>query len=237
MEEHEVKQEAQQVVESLQPKPSYAQVASDGRQEQQAEAPAQQNWRLMRERAEAAERKAQEYERLLQAQQQPQEREDDDLDIADDALTEGKHLKRAYKALRNDYKQTKAQLEAFNAMSAEMRLRSKFSDFDSIVTTENMEKLARQKGSLARSIAANPDLYDKGETAYDAIKAWVATEKYEEQEKKLEENRNKPKAAASAAPQAADTPLTRIADYDRRILTEERKDQLRRQVEEAKRYR
>ena len=39
------------------------------------------------------------------------------------------------------------------------------------------------------------------------------------------------------APQTADTPLAKVGDYDRRILTEERKAEIRRQVEEAKRNR
>ena len=60
---------------------------------------------------------------------------------------------------------------------------------------------------------------------------------YSNQDKRLEENKAKPRAIGNASPQAGDTPLSKVGDYDRRILTEERKDQLRKQVEEAKRNR
>ena len=118
-----------------------------------------------------------------------------------------------------------------------MRLKSQFNDFDSVVTKENLDKLASQKPSLYRSILSNPDLYDKGYTAYEFIKnSDILSGQYQEIDRKVEENRSKPRSAANVAPQSGDTPLARVGDYDRRILTEERKDQLRRQVEEAKRY-
>ncbi len=222
--------------------PSTAQVASEGKQVQ--ETAAQINWRQMRQEKEAAERRAQDYERKLQdiqrslqPQQQEQQEPDEDLGIDDDALSEGKHLKKIYKKLNNENKAFRAQLEQFNNYQAEMKLRAKFTDFDSVVTEDNIKKLMATKGSMARSIMANPDLYDKGETAYEAIKTWVTSEDYTAQEKKLEENKNKPKSSSSIAPQTAETPLAKIGDYDRRVLTEERKNQLRQQVEEAKRNR
>jgi hypothetical protein len=56
-------------------------------------------------------------------------------------------------------------------------------------------------------------------------------------DKRIEQNKNKPRSIANVAPQTGDTPLTKVGDYDRRILTEERKAEIRRQVEEAKRNR
>lgn len=125
-----------------------------------------------------------------------------------------------------------------NAMNqAEMRLKNQFTDFDSVVTKENLEKLAAQKPSLYRTIISSPDVYDKGYTAYEMIKSsGIIADQYQELDRRVEDNRAKPRSAANAAPQSGETPLARVGDYDRRVLTEERKDQLRRQVELAKSF-
>ena len=207
------------------------------------------NFRVMRERAESAERRSLELERMMQANMSQQQTtkmqivdDEDDFDISDDTYIEGKHLKKYVKNLKRELKETKKQFQEFNEQSAvvnaEMRLKSQFTDFDSVVTKENLEKLQFQKPSLYRTILANPDMYDKGYAAYELIKgSGIIDNQYQELDKRIEENRSKPRSAANASPQSGDTPLTRVGDYDRRILTEERKEQLRQQVEEAKRYR
>jgi hypothetical protein len=207
------------------------------------------NMRILRERAEAAERRSLELERIVQmnmSQQQPAkmqliENDDDDFDVSDDTYIEGKHLKKYVKSLKQELKNTKRQFEEYNQQNAltqaEIRLKNQFSDFDSIVTKDNLDKLASQKPSLYRTILSNPDVYDKGYAAYELIKnSGIISDHYQDLEKRVEENKFKPRSAANASPQSGETPLARVGDYDRRILSEERKDQLRRQVEEAKRY-
>lgn len=204
------------------------------------------NMRILRERAESAERRSLELERMVQmnmSQQQASkmqvvDNEDDDFDLSDDTYIEGKHLKKYVKNLKQELRNTKKQFEEYNQQNAltqaEMRLKNQFNDFDSVVTKENLEKLASQKPSLYRTILSNPDVYDKGYAAYELIKhSGIIADQYHELDKRVEENRMKPRSAANAAPQSGDTPLARVGDYDRRILSEERKDQLRRQVEEA----
>lgn len=199
--------------------------------------------RILRERAEAAERRALEVEQLLRSQQQPQQiEEEDDFDIKDEDYVEGKHVKKPIRKLQKELKETQKKLEEqrqyFASATAETRLKSQFSDFDSVVTEENIKKLATTKPALYRSMMANPDLYDKGYTAYEMIKySGVYSDEYSEQDQKLEQNKSKPRSSSAAAPQVQENPLARTADYDRRVLTEERKEQLRRQVEEAKRNR
>ena len=206
------------------------------------------NMRILRERAENAERRALELERMVQmnmSQQQSSKMQiddsDDDFDLSDDTYIEGKHLKKYVKNLKQELKNTRKQFEEYNQQTAmtnaEIRLKDQFNDFDSVVTKENLEKLNQQKPALSRTIYANTDIYDRGYTAYELIKnSGIIADDYQSLDRKVEENRSKPRSAANAAPQAGDTPLTRVGDYDRRILTEDRKDQLRRQVEEAKRY-
>jgi hypothetical protein len=238
--EHLFPAEQEHTVETAQP------VQQNMAQDSQKEA----NMRILRERAESAERRMLELERMVQMnmsqnQQQPNKMqivdEDDDFDLSDDTYIEGKHLKKYVKNLKQELRNTKKQFEEYNQQNAmtqaEIRLKSQFNDFESIVSKENLQKLEQKKPALYRTILANSDIYDRGFTAYELIKnSGILADQYQELDKRVEENRIKPRSAANAAPQSGETPLARVGDYDRRVLSEERKDQLRRQVEEAKRY-
>lgn len=217
-------------------------------QEQTQPSEKEQNMRYLRERAEMAERRAQELERIVQMNMSQNQQstklqieDEDDFDVSDDTYIEGKHLKKYIRTLKNDLKKTKEQQAEFMRQStvtnAELRLKSQFSDFDSVVSRENLEKLSQQKPALFRSIMSNPDIYDQGYTAYEMIKgSGVLANNYAAQDRKIEENKAKPRASANVAPQTSETPLARVGDYDRRILSKERKDELLRQVELAKSY-
>lgn len=206
------------------------------------------NMRILRERAESAERRALELERMVQMNMSQQQStkmqiadEEDYFDVSDDTYIEGKHLKKYVNNLKQELKNTKKQFEDYNKQNAltqaEIRLKNQFGDFDNIVNTDNLKKLSEQKPALYRTIYANTDIYDRGFTAYELIKnSGILSDQYEALDKKVEENKFKPRSAANVSPQLGDTPLSRVGDYDRRILSEERKQQLRRQVEEAKRY-
>lgn len=232
--------------------PPVAQAQSEEKPQPQKESNSDQNWRLMRDRAEAAERRAQELERMVSQnmnQNQPSQKiqlvedDEDDIDISDDSYIEGKQLKKYVKTLKKELKATKQQFQEVaqrNALEqAEFKLKTQFNDFDAVVTKDNLQKLEMVKPSLYRSILANQDIYDRGYSAYEMIKAAgiVSDRTYDDQDRRLEENKSKPRAAANVSPQSSDTPLTRVGDYDRRILSDERKRQLLKQVEEAKRYR
>lgn len=221
-------------------------------QEQSAqtqESQKEQNFRLLRERAENAERRALELERMMQMNMNANQQstrieiaEDDDLDVSDDMYVEGKQLKKFIKKQKNQSATLQKTIEELNQKislaNAEVRLKNQFNDFDSVVTKENLDKLASQKPALYRSIMANSDIYDRGYTAYELIKgSGLNINEYEAQDRRLEENRNKPRSAGNVSYQSSDTPLTRVGDYDRRTLTEERKAQLRAQVSAAKMYR
>lgn len=199
------------------------------------------NFRMLRERAERAESRLREMETYLVSQQQKPakvESDDEDIPLEDDSYVEAKYIKR----LKKDLVETKKQLQALNVNTAqtvaEAKLRAKFGEeFDRYLTAENIQKLKELKPAHYRSIMSNPDIYDQGEAAIDSIKAFIAKEKYQDVDKRIEENKQKPRSGAAAASQTADTPLSRVGDYDRRILTEERKEQLRRQVAAAKMFR
>ena len=169
----------------------------------------QASMRVLRERAESAERRALELERMVQMNMSQQQTtkmqvvdEDDDIDISDDTYIEGKHLKKYVKNLKQELKNTKRQFEEYNQQNAlaqaEMRLKNQFNDFDTVVTQDNLKKLEQQKPALYRTILSNPDVYDKGYAAYEFIKhSGVLDDQYQELDKKVEENRMKPRSAAT----------------------------------------
>ena len=216
--------------------------------EEKIESNKEYNMRMMRERLEAAERRSLELERMIQQnmnQNQPSQKielidEYDGSDLEDDSFAEGKHLKKTVKSVNAKINELKKLHQQTQVQQIELQLRSAFSDFDKVVSAENLEKLKQNKPFLYKSIISNPDLYEKGQAAYDIIKNstfYADKNKYEDVDKRIEQNKNKPRSIANVSPQTSDTPLAKIGDYDRRILTEERKAEIRRQVEEAKRNR
>lgn len=236
----------QQYEQTEQPQPE---VVEQKAVEQKQETEKEQNWRMMRDRMESAERRAQDLERMIQMNMNQQQNtkmqvvdDEDDFDISDDTYIEGKHLKKYIKTLKKDLKETKEKVSKYNqemaVSNAEWKLKSQFSDFDQVVSSSNLEKLKLDKPALFRSIMSTPDIYDQGYAAYEMIKsAGYASNNYEEQNRRIEDNKSKPRSSATTAAQTAETPMARIGDYDRRILTEDRKRQLLKQVEDAKQLR
>lgn len=195
------------------------------------------NFRIMRERVEAAERRAAELERLVAANLNQNQQstklevvEDEDDIPEDDSYIEHKSFKKYYKKQKDELRQVKKMLKEASQYTvqanAEWRLRSRYPDFDQVVNADNIRKLSEQKPSIYKSLMSHSDLYEKGEGAYEIIKNMINAEKYEYQDKKIEENKIKPRAAAAAGPQAGESPLARVPDYDRRILTEEKRRQI-----------
>jgi hypothetical protein len=210
----------------------------------------ERNLRILGKRAEDAERRAADLERMLNMKmaenQTPNKpvmvEEDDDFDVPDDNFIEGRQVKKVIRKLKNEVREAKQQFREFQQQSsvsnAEVRLKSEFTDFNSVVSKENLERLASVKPSLYRSIMANQDIYDRGYAAYEMIKnGGIAMETYPDADRRIEENRAKPRSAATAPSQSSDSPLARVGDYDRRTLSEAQKDENMRRVYEAKKFR
>ena len=212
----------------------------EAQQEQQVQQQAprddrEYNFKLMRERAEQAEFRAREAERYVESLKKPIP--DSEFNIEDDGLVEGRHYKKqaqTVKEIKDELTATRKQLEQFSMQSAEQRLRQSHPDFDRIVTKDNLDRLSEVKPSLYRSIMSNPDIYEKGDSAADAIKMYLQPEKYANEDKRIAENKAKPRNASTVGPQQSDSPLTRVGDYDRRTLTEDRRRELRQEMEEAR---
>lgn len=199
--------------------------------EQPKESQKEQNLRILRERAERAERRAAEVEQLLQQQKQQQYQQptqnvevQDEFKVEDDVYIDGKkfntYLERKKQEDRRAREENQRLQQQILSSLAEQRIRSEIPDFDQVVSAENLKNLAAIKSESYQSMMSNPDLYAKAKTAYDMIKGYGLHEDYSDMNKKIADNKGKPRAAASVAPQQADTPLSRVGDYDRRILTD-----------------
>lgn len=205
------------------------------------------NLRILRERAEKAEKRAQELEKererytqqqpqpqyqpepqYAQPQQQPQQ-SSFNLNVDDEAYVEGKHLKQYSTAFKNEIDSMRQQMHQYKQQAAEAAaqamLKTQLPDFDNVVNDDNLRTLRNIYPEDYNSIMANPDLYGKARTAYNMIKHYGLIEDYSQESQRIQENRAKPRAAASAGPQAVggETPLSRVGDYDRRVLTNEQK--------------
>ena len=111
--------------------------------------------------------------------------------------------------------------------STETRLKAQFSDFDRIVSKENIESLRESYPEVAASIHANPDLYGRAVAAYTLIKQFgIAKDQLIEADRALvQKNAAKPRPMASISPQQGDSPLSK-ANAFANGLTDDLKNQL-----------
>jgi hypothetical protein len=188
------------------------------------------NLRAAKEKAERerAEMAAQ-IEEMRKAQQQPAEEEPD---YSDSDFVEGKHLKKEISAINKQLEAYKhQQMEAVD----ESRLKQAYSDFDKVVTPENLEKLKKMDPETAETIATSQaSLYTRGSAAYKRIKElnFIVEDKHAGDREKAQENIAKPRPANSVSPQHGEGPLS-MANAFANGLTEEVKKQLWREMNEA----
>jgi len=181
--------------------------------------------------AEDQARRLKELEERFAAPQQPTANDDD--------YVEQRHLKlqqQEVQKTRKELEETRKEMDQLRQNTIEFQLRSKYSDIEQIVNQENLKRLSELKPALYRSTMANPDLRDKLESAYELIKNYVQPGKFAAQDQRIQENQEKPRSAATVSPQASESPLARAGDFDRRILTPQRKAELYRQMREAQGY-
>lgn len=205
------------------------------------------NLREMRRHLEESNRRARELEEQLKQQRSQALQQNtspssnnqmEEMNIGDDELIEGKHLKKYINNIAKQFERKFEEIQSNTAANqADARLKAQYQDFDQVVSQDNLKSLAAIYPEEYNSLMANPDLYGKAKTAYNMIKNFgIAESQYEDIDRRLADNRTKPRSAASAASQTAQTPLSRIGDYDRRILTEADKERYRLQVANSKAF-
>lgn len=209
------------------------------------ESEADRNWKVMRQQKEETERRLAQLEQHFKEQQEratPETAPTDDYDSEyDDMYVNRKQLSQREQKMRQEIDAQRKEMEAIKQQTqmqmAEQRLKAQYKDFDAVVTEENLEKLKQIKPAAFRSIASTPDLSDKGEMAYDLLRQYGIVKDKDDEDLKVEQNQQKPRAANTVAPHMGESPLSQVGNYDRRTLSETRKAELRRQVAESRKYR
>lgn len=196
---------------------------SDAKEERQ-ETPQQKNFRQLREQAEKLARERDEAIRVAeQLQKQYEQKKQSDATYDPDDYIEGKHLQ-----------SVEQKIKRLEEQAIENQLRSSFSDFDSVVTAENLKRLKDHDPELAESINYNPNLYSKAVAAYKAIKRNMVPDTFSKERATAQKNAAKPKPVNTIAPQQGDSPLSKANAFSEG-LTEELKMQLRKEMEQARR--
>jgi len=216
--------------------------------QQEVEAPKEdlqaENIRKMRLIKEKAEKERDEAYQMMQRMKNEQEatkkptpepEEEFDLGIGEDDLVEGKHLGVVAKEIRDLKKQLKNYQQASTSATTEAKLKSKYNDFDKVVSKENVEALVRDYPELGDTLRANNDLYSQAVTAYTMIKQMgvYKEDNYTNDKAKAEANAGKPRPLAAVSPQQGEGPLTR-ANAFANGLTDELKSQLLKEMREAR---
>ena len=111
------------------------------------------------------------------------------------------------------------------------RLKTKFEDFDQVVTQENVEKLKMSEPELYASITAGGDLYTKGVSAYKTLLAMgiVKKDSYKSQKEEVHNNHKKPVSTQAIRGQGA----LSEANMFEKGLTPELKKQLNQEMDQA----
>lgn len=204
----------------------------------------EENIRELRKAKESAEKERDEMRRLIEELKTSQQKKDDhiaqvnkeeDIDLRPDDIPEWRHVDKYIKKLEakidNYDKQAKMN-------STETKLKSQYPDFDTVVSAENIESLRTKYPELAETLNATTDLYSKAVSAYTMIKRLgiAQDDTYAPDREKALKNASKPRPLASVSPQQGDTPLSR-ANAFAEGLTDELREQLRKEMQEAVKYR
>lgn len=169
------------------------------------------------------------------AQDKLQEEEPDDIDIGDDDLAEGKHLRKQSKEIRKMKKEMEQYKQQMYEQTTEARIKSLYPDFDKVVSSDSVKLLSEQYPELAQTINTSPDLYNKAASAYTLIKKFGLYKEDTYQNDRLQATLNaaKPKSSAAVSPQQGESPMSN-ANAFANGLTDDLKSKLYREMIDAK---
>ncbi len=180
--------------------------------------------KLQRERDEALNtiRRIEEY--ALQQQQQTKQPEPaPEPEYDDDDYIEGKQFKSEINYLKRELNQFKQQAQS---SSIEQQLRSKYNDFDKVMTYENISKLRELKPEIASSLHQSSDLYNKAAATYTILKELGIHQEntYEPERERVVSNFSKPQASSSL--KKTESALTHASEFSGSRLDEKRKKEI-----------
>jgi DNA repair exonuclease SbcCD ATPase subunit len=205
----------------------------------------QENFRILRERAERAEREREEYSRKLaeieakskHIEQVPEE--DLEVNLGADEIAEGKHLSKIGRKMKQleqkiaEAEQKRIQLEKQSESNAIIaNIKADFPDIDKVVNEATMEALRQRSPEIEKTIRSSNDLYSKAAAAYRIIKdmGLYVDDAYAADKAKVQSNMAKPRSTAAVS--GTSSPLSQ-ADIFANGLTPELKDRLHKEMIEA----
>jgi hypothetical protein len=215
--------------------------------EQKKESPAQDSFRELRMKAEKAERERDELLRIIREQESQRSQvksaepeEDNEVNLGNDDLVEGKHLSKVGRQIKKLQQEINQYKQQSSEVATEVKLKTLYPDFDKIVSRENIESLRVSYPEIANTInSSSGDLYSKAVSAYTMIKKLGIIQEpvvdiYKEDKERAQANAAKPRPLSSVSPIKADSPLSH-ANAFAKGLTKELQEQLRREMEDARR--
>lgn len=192
------------------------------------------NWKEMRSAMKELAEKNRMLEEALTKMAEPTQKQadPDELDsLGDEDIVTKKQLMSFGKKMSS-----KAKEEAFKEFynkTAEERLESKYNDFRSVCSAENIDKLKQRYPDLARSIAANTDAFSQGKAAYDLIVSLgIHDQDAQANREKIQQNMQKPQTAGMSKAGPLDSAHL-FESGQRPALTKSLKDQLRKEMDAA----
>lgn len=229
--------ETQNVAEEIQPEEVVHPPQEQVLQSQEAQEPISQveendkdyNFRQLREGKKQLEDEVKQLRRqmdgLAQEQASQQTRDEESIEIGDDDLVEGRHVKKLMSQVEKMFERKEAEI-------IPERLKARFSDFDNVVSKENIENLKETEPELYRSIISGNNLFDKGVAAYRAITSlgiYQPKEDYMKQKENVRSNHNKPMSVQAVKGQGA----LHEANVFAQGLTPDLRKQLQKEMVEA----
>ena len=188
-----------------------------------------QSWKELREEGRRTKVERDEAIRLLKMidennrRNQPQnKKEEDNFDInslSDEEYSDNKVLKKVIRQQQSEYKRLKEDvshnLQVSYQRDVEHRLNSRYPDYESIVTNDNLERLKYERPSMFKSISHNPDVYDQAVSAYEAIRDFgiYKPKTFSREDSQMAKNKGKPKQSPVIPPKKKDSSLDRIDSY------------------------
>ena len=184
----------------------------------------ERNWREARRKMQDLERRSEEQQELiyrLQSQNQPIE-EDDLAKLADDDIVTAKQARSLAQKMAREV--ADEAIREREASTVDERLKNRFSDFDDVVTRDNIETLKSQDPELAMSLyALAHDPYAQAVAAYKLLKKQGIGDmaKQMPQKAKALENSRKPVSVQSVTKSSA---IGEVHKFENGLTPELRKE-------------
>jgi len=197
------------------------------------------NFRALREKQEQLEKAHKEaLEKLKKYETKQPEDEDLEINIGDDDLFEGKHYRKLQKQLKKQEETLKNYENQVKLTTTETKLKTQYTDFDKVVSEENIRKLRETEPEIAQAISSTSDIYSKAVSAYKMIKKLgiYVEDNFQEDRNLAQKNAMKPKSVASVSPQQAESPLTRANAFANGLTSELKRELWREMNESSKKF-